>query len=118
MNKREYLRSIGFTVGERGRFNDAMKTALAKYDGVFDEDNPNILDKTNKSKLDVVKKVVHEKQREPRQLFGFTQDGIKVGFITCSNCNQHMIWCDCKEGIHAPSLVKYSKDSLVFVRQV
>ena len=48
MTKREYLRSLGFTVGERGRFNDLMKIELAKYDGVFDEDQP-------KLKLDKIK---------------------------------------------------------------
>ena len=37
MTKREYLRSLGFEVGERGRFTDAMKAALAEYKGTFDE---------------------------------------------------------------------------------
>ena len=118
MDKRTYLRSLGFNVGERGRFTDAMKTALAKFEGVFDEDNPEMLNKTKKSKSEDIPKGVIQKQREPRQLFGFTREGIKVGFITCSNCKQHMIWCDCQEGVHAPSIINYSPDTLVFVRQV
>lgn len=30
MNKREYLRSLGFAVGDRGRFSAEMKAAIAK----------------------------------------------------------------------------------------
>ena len=39
MDDREYLRSLGFTVGDRGRFSKEMKAALAKRDGV-DPDAP------------------------------------------------------------------------------
>ena len=39
MNDREYLRSLGFTVGDRGRFSKEMRAALAKRDGV-DPDAP------------------------------------------------------------------------------
>lgn len=39
MDKREYLRSLGFTVGDRGRFSKEMKAALANRDGV-DPDAP------------------------------------------------------------------------------
>lgn len=39
MDDREYLRSLGFTVGDRGRFSKEMKAALATRDGV-DPDAP------------------------------------------------------------------------------
>ena len=39
MDDREYLRSLGFTVGDRGRFSKEMKAALANRDGV-DPDAP------------------------------------------------------------------------------
>jgi hypothetical protein len=39
MNDREYLRSLGFEVGDRGRFSKEMKAALASRDGV-DPDAP------------------------------------------------------------------------------
>ena len=39
MGDREYLRSLGFEVGDRGRFSKEMKEALAKRDGV-DPDAP------------------------------------------------------------------------------
>jgi len=122
MNKREYLRSLGFTVGERGRFNDIMKIELAKYDGVFDDDlKPLKLDnvgKFNKTKKERSKASEQVKHREARTLSGFTRDGHKVAFITCSNCHEHMIWCGCKEGIHSPSIVTHTNDSLVYVRKV
>ena len=34
MNDREYLRSLGFEVGDRGRLSKEMKAALANRDGV------------------------------------------------------------------------------------
>ena len=116
MNKREYLRSIGFTVGERGRFNDAMKTALAKYDGVFDEDQPDL--KQNKvKKVKAAKGIINlpnqKRVREPRVLAGYTKEGFKVGFDGCSACNQHMVYCTCPNGVLAPKIVSSSADPLV-----
>ena len=37
MNDREYLRSLGFEVGDRGRFSKEMKAALATRDGADPE---------------------------------------------------------------------------------
>ena len=34
MTDREYLRSLGFEVGDRGRFSKEMRAALASRDGV------------------------------------------------------------------------------------
>jgi hypothetical protein len=34
MNDREYLRSLGFEVGDRGRYSKEMRAALATRDGV------------------------------------------------------------------------------------
>jgi len=34
VNDREYLRSLGFEVGDRGRYSKEMKAALATRDGV------------------------------------------------------------------------------------
>lgn len=39
MHDREYLRSLGFTVGDRGRFSKEMKAALSSRDGI-DPDSP------------------------------------------------------------------------------
>jgi hypothetical protein len=115
MTKREYLRSLGFTVGERGRFNEVMKIELAKYDGVFDDDiKPLKLNKLKEYPA-TKKQVAQVKAREARQLFGYTKEGYKVGFITCAACHEHMTWCQCDK-ILAPSVVNRSDDSLVIVR--
>ena len=85
MNKREYLRSLGFTVGERGRFNDIMKIELAKYDGVFDDDIKPL--KTNKIKeyKPMAAPVMNKQKRvrENRMLTGYTKEGYKIGFDGC-----------------------------------
>lgn len=107
MNKREYLRSLGFRVGERGRFTDAMKTELAKADIVFDDD------KTRKRESHP-KPASQERVREARQLVGFTKEGYKVAFITCAYCHQHMVFCQC-EKVVAPKVVASSQDPLVSV---
>ncbi len=117
MNKREYLRSLGFRVGERGRFTDEQKTAIASYDGVFTDDiKPLKLDKIKGYKSVKVPTRLPEqrRQREARQLSGYTKEGYKVGFVMCAACNQHMIWCGCDK-VGAPSIVVRSDDSLVKV---
>lgn len=120
MNKREFLRTKGFNVGERGRFNDAMKTAIreAEESGtVFD----NIIPPTKQVIIEKPKEIIRAhiveqtKMREPRELFGKTYEGYKVGFITCSKCHQHMMYCNCS-GVFAPSMVKSSDDPIVKIR--
>jgi hypothetical protein len=123
MKKRDYLRSQGFRVGDRGRFTEAMKIVLAQYDGAFEEDmQPLKLE--NLSKFGGKKKggsktiapaIDSTKYREPRTLYGFTKEGVKVGFVMCSRCNQHMVWCNCSKGVYAPKIVTHSTDNLVFV---
>ena len=117
MTKREYLRSLGFKVGERGRFNDAMKIELAKYDGVFDDDIKPL--KTNKIKeykpQQAIVRPNQKRVRENRILYGYTKEGYKVGFDGCLECHQHMVYCQCKGGILAPRIVSSSPDTIVRV---
>ena len=115
MTKREYLRSLGFQVGERGRFNDIMKIELAKYDGIFDDDiKPLKLDKIKEFSNTKKSAAETRRSREARQLSGFTKEGYKVGFVNCAACNEHMIWCQCDQ-VTAPSVIVRSTDSLVKV---
>lgn len=115
MTKREYLRSLGFQVGERGRFNDAMKIELAKYDGVFsDEGNKLNLNNIKKGGSKYTTPKPKALQREARSLYGYTVDGYKVGFVNCNLCKQHMIWCGCDK-VLAPDIVVRSDDKLVKV---
>lgn len=123
MKKRDYLRSQGFRVGERGRFTDAMKTCLAMYDGVFEEDiKPLKLE--NLGKITKKKENKHNqrhiapdapKVREYRVLTGLTEFGTPVGFDGCVHCGLLMTRCQCPEGIYAPKIVSSSADPLVYV---
>ena len=112
MTKREYLRSLGFQVGERGRLNAAMLKALEGY-------------KEEKEEVVQVAKpepvLFHpksEKQREPRTLYGFSREGAKVAFVLCFRCSQHMMYCTCKNGIQAPSSVITTKEPDVYIKTV
>lgn len=98
MTDREYLRSMGFTVGERGRFSKEMLEALK-----------------NKSANETTKRVAEVEAmlglppspgpvREPQILYGMTTGGAKVAFVMCSACADHMMWCEC-EKILAPDNV-------------
>jgi hypothetical protein len=92
MNDRDYLRSLGFTVGERGRFSKEMLTAIASRSDTK-TDNPVS-----------VMKMPAAPVRERTELYGFTRGGARLAFITCSSCGEHMIWCEC-EKIVAPDNV-------------
>ena len=107
MTKREYLRSLGFNVGERGRFTEAMKHAIDSYSGKFDEPSSSATPRTsiNFSKLG------ENAVRQGRTLKGYTLEGYEVSFVTCRSCSMHMIYCTCPGGILAPSIVVSSKET-------
>ena len=116
MNKRDYLRSLGFTVGQRGRFTPEMLTALANANMEFDN--------TPQVKGEVISveetplaypEIKSERVREPRSLYGFTREGHKVGFVLCFSCSQHMMYCKCAKGVTAPSIVAYTKEDCVYI---
>ena len=113
MTEREYLRSIGFNVGERGRYSEAMRQALIDSGKIFNQTKKAILmPEFVKSEIKPhIKPTV--KMREPRELYGYTAEGKKIGFVMCSECSMHMVYCACSGGIKAPSYVKTSTDPLV-----
>ena len=120
MDKREYLRSLGFEVGERGRFSAEMKTALKN----FQEQGGKLEQKTGKRDdglPEVEPSIViphvppQEKMREAKTLFGTSPEGYKISFVMCFDCSQHMSYCNCDGGVKAPSSVISSKDPLVRV---
>jgi len=90
MNDRDYLRSLGFFVGDRGRFSKEMKEALANRDATPSVDDVSLPHITQ--------------QRRSQILYGITKGGSRVAFITCSRCAHHMIWCEC-EKVMAPDNV-------------
>ena len=84
MTKREYLRSLGFEVGSRGRFNEAMLKALQDYT----EETPEVI---------IIPKVKNTPKRT---------DGIKVytaelhtgqiiRFDQCASCSENVVFCHC-----------------------
>ena len=104
LNDRAYLRSLGYQVGERGRFSTEMKDELAKRDW-----QPSV--------QEVFKPGV-KPEREGRQLYGYDKQGNKIAFVICHLCSSHMIWCRCSKGVHAPRYIHSSKDPLVYIPPV
>lgn len=116
MDKREYLRSLGFEVGERGRFSAEMQTALANSGIAFEKP-----EKKSEPAVTLEKIIPHRPPQKPvrkaKQLYGYTEEGYKVGFITCRRCAEHMMYCECPQGILAPSIVKACDDQSVMIGQ-
>jgi hypothetical protein len=115
MNKREYLRSQGFKVGERGRFTPEMLTALKDFKEPT-EAPPRVLDVEVYNAPIKFKLPDEPRMREPRTLYGYTREGYKVGFILCQSCTKHMMFCSCHKGVTAPTIVVRSDEKEVYVR--
>jgi uncharacterized Ntn-hydrolase superfamily protein len=118
MDKRDFLRSQGFTVGERGRFNDAMVNAIqeAELNGTLFDEKAIPKKKKVYAFEDIIADIPSQtKLRASRQLKGISKDGNKVEFITCSNCQSHMVYCACDK-IYAPSIVIQSDDPTVGIK--
>lgn len=118
MNKREWLRSQGFNVGERGRLSPAMLSALANSGidfGTAVVEKPKTVAKP--LYVDEVEFKLPEQpvMREARTLYGRTREGSTVGFVMCFDCKQHMMYCSCRGGIKAPSIVFACKEPEVRV---
>lgn len=120
MDQRQYLRSLGFEVGERGRFSAEMKTALKD----FQDQGGQLEVRTGKRDdgLPVVEPggvIPHVEPetplREAKKLRGKTPEGYTIEFVMCFDCSKHMMYCKCDGGIKAPSSVVSSKDPLVRV---
>lgn len=43
--------------------------------------------------------------RDVKSLNGYTKEGWKVNFATCAKCANHVKYCKCSGGPHAPSIV-------------
>ncbi len=109
MNKREYAISLGLAQPGRGRLSREAHAACmkAEADGyVFDE-------KPTKAPVVVVSegetvsytRPVQEQVRSVEALYGYTEDGIKVGFTHCTTCLNHANFCKCPT-VGLPYIVK------------
>lgn len=97
MTDREYLRSLGFAVGERGRYSKEMLEALRNRDANDTADEMNDV----RSRLNLP---IKTPMRDAQELYGNTLEGNRVGFIMCSRCAEHMMWCECPDGVMAPDI--------------
>lgn len=109
MEDREYLRSLGYEVGERGRFSKEMIAALSLRNGVEESLNKEAM--VHRHGFD--QSVIRDPIRQPEELIGLDIYGNKVAFVLCAACTQHMMWCTCEDGVLAPSYIVSSKNPLV-----
>jgi hypothetical protein len=120
MTKREYLISLGLAKPGRGRFSRAALAELARAEAAgttFDEPaapvKPATFDPIEEPTFEpepepVFEPVVSPKVRDigESQLTGFTSEGWRVGFTSCRRCGLHANFCNCKDGLLAPSIVE------------
>lgn len=120
MDKREYLRSLGFTVGERGRFTAEMQTALKDFEnqggklearsGKRDDGLPEM------EPAVIIPDIPPETPvRKPKKLKGRSKEGYIIEFVMCFDCHKHMMYCTCEGGVKAPSSVATCKEQDVRV---
>jgi len=124
MNDREHLRSLGFTVGDRGRFSSEMKAALASRDGVdpdaaesqyrpgdrFPDGRFAIEPRNNLPSL-VKESVV---QRDARVYILTTINGQRIACGNCGSCHERVMYCECASGPQPPSYLE-AEDIASFV---
>lgn len=116
MNDREYLRSLGFTVGDRGRFSSEMKAALASRDGISDSEGTNqyrstdrmadgryAVERSNGLPSLVKPSVVH---RDAKVYRATLTDGLVIACANCSKCKDHVMYCECEDGPHPPNYLE------------
>lgn len=116
MNDREYLRSLGYKVGDRGRMSAHMKQLITDRHGGDEPPVANENDNQYKSmdKMadgrwaiersnnlpNLVKQSVVMRSSNSYQ--ATLIDGLKIGVEFCSNCKDHVMHCQCEDGPHPP----------------
>lgn len=116
MNDREYLRSLGFTVGDRGRFSSEMKAALASRDGVTDSEDVPLYRSTDKfpdgrwaiERSNGLPSLVKERvmQRDAKVYRATLTDGLVIACGTCSLCKENVMYCECEDGPQPPNYLE------------
>lgn len=85
MSKREYLRSLGFTVGERGRFSEEMQEALKNYEEPKADNTPLPKLRGLPKRTDGIKVYT-----------AVLKGGQIIKFDTCYDCKENVVFCHCK----------------------
>lgn len=107
MNKREYAISLGLAQPGRGRLSREAHAAIlkAEVDGYVFDQKP-IASVIKEDGVSVTyARPVQEKVRSVEVLYGYTEDGVKVGFTHCTTCCNHANFCKCPT-IGLPYIVK------------
>ncbi len=108
MHEREYLISLGLAKPGRGRLSRDAHNALdeARAEGMVFTNNKIVKDTVVRDEDGrvVFKPSVHVRKLTT-SLYGYTEEGWKVGFSTCRRCSQYMNYCECPQGICPPSIV-------------
>jgi hypothetical protein len=116
MNDREYLRSLGFTVGDRGRFSSEMKAALASRDGITESDDAPQYKSTDK--LADGRYAVERSNGLPSLVKPSTMmrdakiyrarliDGLVIACGSCGTCKDRIMYCECEDGPHPPNYLE------------
>ena len=97
MDKREYLRSKGYTVGSRGRFSLEMIEELKDF-----VDNRPVLVKEKPQQATKPAAIPNQTiQREDTVIY-IVHDGIKLAIGQCFECHCHIRYCKCLNGPRPP----------------
>jgi hypothetical protein len=100
VNKRDYLRSLGFEVGERGRFSAEMQEALKSF-----VETDKHIESTRKVLEQARERIVlppRVKQREDSIYCAVLEGGTLIRMGMCSDCRQSCVWCMCDGGPQPP----------------
>jgi len=116
MNDREYLRSLGFEVGDRGRFSKEMRAALATRDGVDPEapepeygpqdrfpDGRYRIERGGGNTIEVKPSTV---MRNAKAYRATLVGGQVIACGNCSSCREHVMYCECEDGPHPPNYLE------------
>jgi len=95
MDKREYLRSLGFEVGERGRFSAEMLEALRSFEGE-ETQNKVVGHKT-------IARAIQKPMRQETRYMVVLNDGTKIEIGECGECKERILYCACFAGPKPPA---------------
>jgi len=99
--KREFLRSLGFEVGSRGRFSEEMQQALRDYEEPIVENVIIPKVKNTPKRTDGIKVYTAE-----------LHTGQIIRFDMCADCKENVVFCHCTN----PQPPKWLADEVAIYR--
>lgn len=105
-SRKEYAVSLGLAKPGRGRLSKEAWAAIrkAEEEGMVFAEKSAPVEAPEPVNVSIVKP--SKKVRDiGSHLVGYTKEGWVVGFTNCRRCAQHANYCECRQGILAPSIV-------------